>query len=785
MRQWRLSNRDGRGFASWGRPIWRVAGAGLIAVTIGLLPQAGARAAGLAAGAVLASGHAGTDIGNAAQLTGTASGSLASSVSDDWWVVYAATPGSAVAVTVKDSASASSACNELVATLYDTTGTKQAVSGATLGGGASKQIAGSTIASDRYFVEVRTGDCDPAAGEPVTYTLTLSSGGGGTAPDPASGSATPGKSIGDAWPPLQGATSYNGTAGSGADENWYVLFKKPGTSAVTIRVEDTTVARSVSCPGVTVTLDNADGGKDVLSGAILGDNSAVTISVPTPGTPDYLGRYYLEITGDGCPTGGATYRIEPEPGSGWVSPARPKSEPLPSGSDRKAAGGPLTGGVTYDAALANAGTQDWVFFQASGSTPLTISVQDTTSIGDNCLEETVTLLTGSSTVSGVELGDDDGTELVADTAKTFYLEISVGGGCTPEVPMTAHVTLTPPGGTQSCSCSCGAALESARAGKACLKILAQTFRTGPAAGPASDVTNGTFPVMVGEKIKLTAQSQTAAGTSSPAATWTIPRTSATPPSVVASFGDGSRNLNGAEPRALTNFKTNPITFYVADAGTRTLFIQVSAMVSGKRVTAQTTLAIYTPTLTKSAAAICQVAAKNRDDERPVVAPGVFLGLNDKCGKRPGIGWELRADVPRFTGSFSRTVVSGELGMSQIINITATGTLSTQRHPVTVSTKGQWCSDSWPLYGRGTKVRLTDKDPTVSVRTAGANPLWQSLDTPGLGGLAHRSIAKVSGQFRDFVLYQAGERDLGAARGFHLGVPGRGHGRGRRSHYAFR
>ncbi len=953
-----------------------VAGVSLIAATLGVAPEANALAAGSGAG---------TNIGNAIQLTGNASGSLASSTSDDWWVIYPATAGGSVTVTVKNTTATSTMCHTFTASLDATNGTSHTLTGVTLSPGSSQRLAGSSTGSDRYFVEVMVDNCEPTAGHPVTYTVTVDSGGGGAAPSPAAGSIAagtsigdawpplqgktsytgtiasessdawyvlykkadnspatirventtvagtvtcaslsvsldaaegtahavsgatlsdnsaetfslpgrsatdltglyylevhspdcpgggvsyriepepgsqwqnpsklpgrkiaPGSSIGSAWPPLQGSTTYDGTITSGADENWYVLYKRPGTNPASVRVEDTTVAGTTSCPGLTVSLDAADGNNDTLTGATLGDNAASTMPIPTTGTADYLGRYYLEIRGDGCPSSGATYRIEPEPDTGWADPAKPASGSLPAGPDQKAAGGPLTGGVTYDAALSNGTTQDWIFFDATGSTPLTISVQDTTSSQDNCQAETVSVRNASSTVSGATLGDDDEAELVVDTAQTFYLEISVAGDCPPDTPLTATVTLTPPGGARrpvlkisrttlsggvahqaygatikvsggkpgyhftaesplpdglklnkltgrvsgtpaktgtdrfwvkitdsrqpdpdmatdqfkititahACSCTCRATSDHdpAKPKPPCLVIMAQTYRTNPP-GPSSNITNDTFPVMVGEKITLTAEAQTAAGSSRPSSTWTIPGTKATPPTVVASFGDKDRNLDGKDPALLTKLTTNPVTFYLANGQARPLVIQVEAVVQGHKLTAKTTLAVYTPTLSTSAATTCRVAANNHTPDRPVLPPGVFLGFNDDCHRTPGIKWNLKANVPRFRGRQSGTVITGELGVSQIINITATGTLIGEHKPTTYSTRGNWCADNWPLYHRGTKLPLNAKDPTVSVRTGGANPPWGSLDVPGIGFLASSTKGTVSGRFRDFVVYR--------------------------------
>lgn len=774
-------------------------------------------------------------------------GTIASASSDSWYVLYKKPDNNPATIRVEDTTRARTLpCANLTVSLDSANGTADVVNGATLGDNSAATFSlpgrSATDLTGLYYLEVRSPEC-PAGG--VSYRIEPEPGSEWLNPAKLpSRKISPGSSIGTAWPPLQGSTTYDGTVTSGTDENWYILYKQPGTSPASVRVEDTTVAGTTSCPGVTVSLDAADGNNETLAGATLGDNAAATLAIPATGNPDYLGRYFLKISSNGCPSGGATYRIEPEPPAGWASPARPASASLPSGPDRKAAGGPLTGGVSYDATLANGTSQDWIFFDATGSTPLTVSVQDTTSSQDNCQTETFSLLTGSSTVTGATLSDDAGAELVVDPRQTFYLEISVAGDCPPDTPLTATVTLTPARGARppalkvarttlaggvvhqaysasikvtggkpgynfaaesplpaglklgrltgrvsgtpakagtyrfwvrigdsrkpdpdvitdqfkiaiaahSCSCACGPARGRAPSQAPCLVIMAQTYRTNPA-GPPSDITNDVFPVMVGEKLTLTAEAQTSAGASRPSVTWPIPGTKATPPVVVASFGDKNRNLDGKEPSLLTKLDTNPITFYLADGQAGPIHIDIEADVQGHKLTAKTTLMVYTPTLSMSSATTCRVDANNHVSDRPVLPPGVYLGFNDDCHRTPGIKWNLVADVPRFGGSRSGTVITGELGVSQIINITATGTLIGATKPSTYSTRGAWCSDTWPLYHRGTKLPLDAKDPTVPVRTGSANPAWESLDVPGFGFAASSTKATVSGKFRDFVMYR--------------------------------
>ena len=194
-------------------------------------------APGVAAAAVPHSGRhllspqlgagAGTNIGDATQITGSASGSLASSAADDWWVIYPSAPGATVTVRAENTTSTSSTCGSLIVTLDASDGTESALASLDLSPSTSNSLSGSQLQSDRYFVEVTSGSCNPPLGQPTTYTLTLQSGGGGSAPSPAKGSIAAGTSIGTARPPLQGKTNYSGTITSGSSDDWYALTRSP------------------------------------------------------------------------------------------------------------------------------------------------------------------------------------------------------------------------------------------------------------------------------------------------------------------------------------------------------------------------------------------------------------------------------------------------------------------------------------------------------------------------------------------------------------------------------
>lgn len=393
-------------------------------------------AAGTAAQPAGATTTAGTNIGNATHLTSTGSGALATHLSDDWWVVYPATPGGAVQVRVTNTGGGSSGCTAVVAYFRDTNGSQLA--GVPLVPNTSYNTPFSAASSDRYFVELRLQSCDPT--KAVHYALKLQSGGGGTAPNPVASSATAKGSISAAWPPLQGAHSYRGSVASDVAEEWYVLYKHASTTPGTIRVENTTVNGSTPCPSVVAYLRDTDGSQ--LHATPLADNTAVTFTVSN------AGRYYLELTDQSCTAGGPTYRIEPEPQAQWDNPAKLPSQALPVGHTLATAGGPLAGGIVYSATLRNANVQDWSFFKPKGTVAVSVSVQNTTTNTGTCTS-IVAYLTDAhgNQVSAAPLADNTGHEFVESTASRFYLHVN-DQGCNPTTSVLPKftVTITPKNG---------------------------------------------------------------------------------------------------------------------------------------------------------------------------------------------------------------------------------------------------------------------------------------------------------------------------------------------------
>jgi hypothetical protein len=340
---------------------------------------------------------AGTGIGNAAQLTSTAAGSVAAG-SDDWWVIYPRTAGGTVQVTVADKDSGSCAVK---ATLDSTNGTGGQLSAKTIGAGAATALSGQAVASDRYYVEVQPSNCSSAA----PYKLTLNAGGGGKAPNPAAGSARPGTGI-TVWPPLRGHTRYTRRLSAGALGDWYVLYKKAGTTAASVRIENNTPPSSGAC-SVAFAVYSSFGpgqGSDAVATAIVGENGAVTVPIPATEPGDSAGRYFVSLASYSCASVRPVYSVEPEPGAQWYQPTRTPTGTLHPAGDPLAAGPPLRGGISYQRTEASDNTNpnfEWyVLYKKQDSRPASVWIQDdapqiTSPDGDGSCEVDVTLVDGN------------------------------------------------------------------------------------------------------------------------------------------------------------------------------------------------------------------------------------------------------------------------------------------------------------------------------------------------------------------------------------------------------
>jgi len=277
-----------------------------------------------------ASAPAGTSIGAWPPLLGHVSyaGSLGSSSSQYWSVLYKKADASEATIRVEDTTVAgSTSCPDTYVLLYDTNGTADPP----LESGELRDNAAVIFtipgrepgdAQGRYFVEIEPY-CEEGGSVGGTYSIE---------PEPAAQWAsparvkivkpTPGASMRTAWPPLQGDLTYAGALGSSSNHDWFVLYKNADASQATIRVEDTTVAGSTSCPDTYVWLYDTNGTADPpLESGEFRDNASVTFTVPGRESGSPKGRYFVEIE-PYCEEGGSvggTYSIEPEPASQWGS----------------------------------------------------------------------------------------------------------------------------------------------------------------------------------------------------------------------------------------------------------------------------------------------------------------------------------------------------------------------------------------------------------------------------------------------------------------------------------
>lgn len=420
----------------------------MLAVSVAVLGSASAASALPAARfapdvpSVAASTSAGTDIGNAGVLTSSGAGTI-NTGSDDWWVIYPASAGKTVEVTIDDNVASGANCGQLSAALDGTDGTSQQIDSSGINQASSAQLSGSSAGSDRYYVEVdpQCGSDLPEGGIP--YTITVNSGGGGTVPSPAGGSVTAAAGIGGAWPPLQGHTIYSQSINfNGGTEHWYVLSKKPDSTTATIRIQNTTVDGSTSCAVMSTNLYDNSGTTGPINGINLNNNQAGVLTVPASQAGDPQGIFYLEVDADGydCGSGGASYTIEPEPAAQFANPARvPTAKLVTPAPSIGSPWPPLQGGVSYKSSIAfGGGAEDWyVLYKKPDSHVASLTVSNVTVDGSEaCAVVNVNLYDNAGYnggIQGVSLNDNQVATLsvpanqAGDPQGVFYLVVSEDG----------------------------------------------------------------------------------------------------------------------------------------------------------------------------------------------------------------------------------------------------------------------------------------------------------------------------------------------------------------------
>jgi hypothetical protein len=284
----------------------------------------------------LAAVLAGTNIGNAAALTGSANGSLKTAFGQGWFVIYPQTTSEAVTITVSNTSPSRSLCSSpgnpgvpgvipINATVDRSDG--QGIGSATLNRGASHPFVES--GSDRYFVVVNLPGCNPSA-PPLTPTYTVKvKAAGGFGPD-LRGTRQPAPvqpSMASAGPPLQGHIDYYQNSVPGPGNYQWVVFEV-GAQERTIRVENTTVYAQSECPGLDEEVNLLDAtGSPIAPPTDLIDNHAFTFTVSNPG------QYYVEVY-DLCASGTSgpkAWDIQVDPGN----PTPPSSVTVKAVSDHQ------------------------------------------------------------------------------------------------------------------------------------------------------------------------------------------------------------------------------------------------------------------------------------------------------------------------------------------------------------------------------------------------------------------------------------------------------------------
>ena len=314
----------------------------------------------------------------------------------------------------------STTCSSVIVTLDANDGTESALQSADLADNSAFTFSvPAEAASDplgRYYLEVTDGGC--IAGGPG-YRIEPEPSTEWENPSAApTGSVTADTSIGDASPPLQGNTSYPGTITSGTTDDWYELYKKPDTDPATIRIEDTTVEGSTTCPSTIATLDANDGTESAIQSADLADNSAVTFAVPANAATDPSGLYYLEISNGDCVEDGDTYEIQPGPSSEWRTlPSCPMNPcPLAPASQGRVVPSPVALTTSARSAMRIAKTGANL---SKGPGDAFATVEDPTTDQSTCQSLIVTLYNAADdAIASADLAGDSAVTFPVDTSGT-------------------------------------------------------------------------------------------------------------------------------------------------------------------------------------------------------------------------------------------------------------------------------------------------------------------------------------------------------------------------------
>ncbi len=383
-------------------------------------------------------GAAGVNMGDAAVLAGSASGDLPLAEGEDWYVIYPAS-GSSVSVTVEDTTPAGTNCPALNVWVRDTDGTSQGSS--TIQSGKSTEIDPSGQ-SDRWFVQLTDGDCNPGSKAATSYTVNVTGAGGQVLQGPMQ-PGSPGSTIGDAGGPVQGHIAYTGSLGDANEADWYQFDVSGAAPSVTLRVSDTTTNGTSSCTRVTAWLVDTDGHE--IRNWSLAQNSAQTWAVGT------AGRYFVHFDDGACdPTGSgtATYLFQLDPSNGLSQPANPPTQALQGGVSMASAAGPLSGGIAYTDTIPDAQSNQWYEFHADGTQQVVVSVENQTKNPTNC--DHVNALVADADghqVQSASLSNDTGIEIPVSKAGVYYISISTD--CDPGSSQTPSARILLTGGVST------------------------------------------------------------------------------------------------------------------------------------------------------------------------------------------------------------------------------------------------------------------------------------------------------------------------------------------------
>jgi hypothetical protein len=389
----------------------------------------------------------GTNIGNAQELSGSASGSLPTAQSDDWYVVYPASPAEKLTISVTNMTRERGPCQYLVGGLSNSEGMIRAED---LPIAESETHNFTESGSDRYFVELGDQGCDPGTHEAVHYKVQVTSGSLGSSLKGTSVQAAPGGSIGEAGEPLTGHVAYEGSI-SGSSNQWLVFDVRGASPHATVRVENTTV-RNDSCQYLNLSATNTVGSVITGTDVPVEEDSAYTFTV------NEAGRYFIHLANnlpEACtpPTGGpSTYQLQIDPASSLEQPPNPPRQPIQGGASKSSAAGPLGSGVDYYSTIGPSPGDYYYSVDVARPGPERFDVENIAPSSTRCQWIYVYLYgPQGNVISVVPIDEDTGYTFTVSEVGTYYLSITDDGCEKLEggPPTLAQISISPAEGSGS------------------------------------------------------------------------------------------------------------------------------------------------------------------------------------------------------------------------------------------------------------------------------------------------------------------------------------------------